>query len=260
MSDFPELQHALVDAARHRYGRAPRAWRVMRPVAVAAVCAAATVAVITVAGTPADDRQVNPPAARPELTPVERDFEVFRRPKTAADELPDLKAVMKRWTPREDRDTINPRIGRKVVDDGHWQVFLNAARKSGAPAVCATVFYDGKLQQWAGCSLKYPRAEIGPKTPLGNGWVVADYSFPPSTTDPGAYMIIVADGVDELTYTYADGSTQVLPVKDNIVFVSPIDRWPTRLSWVDDVKPQSQTVLPAKDYNFYIHVRPGFGE
>jgi hypothetical protein len=31
MSDFPELQSALVGAARRRYGRAPRTWRVVRP-------------------------------------------------------------------------------------------------------------------------------------------------------------------------------------------------------------------------------------
>jgi hypothetical protein len=259
MTDFPELQHALVDAARRRHGRAPRTWRLMRPVAVAAVCAAAAIAVITIAGTPADDRDVNPPAAGAEPTPVQQDFAVFRRPKTGADELPEAKTVMqRRW---KNGTKLTPEATRKVVDDGKWQVFLTAAHKpSGPAAVCATVFYGGELQQWAGCTLKLPRGEVGSATPLAHGWTAADYSFPPSTTAPGAFLIVVADGVDELTYTYADGSEQRLPVKDNIVFVSPIERWPKRLSWLDDGKPQSQSVQPAKDFGYYIDVRPGFGE
>jgi hypothetical protein len=259
MSDFPELQHALVDAARRRHGRAPRTWRLMRPVAVAAVCAVAAVAVITLAGTPADDRNVNPPAAGVEPTAFEKDFAVFRRPRTAADRLPHAKAVIKDWTARQDGDTFDPETSRRVADDGHWQVFLMTARVSGVPAVCATTFYDGRLQQWGGCSLKLPRDEIDSATPVAHGWTAADYSFPPSTTDPGAYLIVVADET-ELTYTFADGSQQRLPVRDNLVFVSPIERWPKRLSWVDNGKPQSLTVMPAKDFGFYIKVRPGFGE
>ena len=63
-----------------------------------------------------------------------------------------------------------------------------------------------------------------------------------------------------VTYTYADGSKQRLPVKDNMVFVSPIDRWPARLSWLDDGKPQSQTATELPLYENYIDIRPGFGE
>lgn len=77
---------------------------------------------------------------------------------------------------------------------------------------------------------------------------------------PEAFGEFYAGGVDEVTYTYADGSEQRLPAHDTIVFASPIDRWPKRLSWVDDGKPQSLTVQPAKDYSYDIDVRPGFGE
>jgi len=38
-------------------------------------------------------------------------------------------------------------------------------------------------------------------------------------------------------------------------------RQPDRpLSWLDDGKPQSLAVQPAKEYSYDIDVRPGFGE
>jgi hypothetical protein len=257
MSDFPELQNALVDAARRRHGRAPRTWRLVRPVAVAAAVAAAAAGVLIVAGNPADDRGVNPPAAAG-LTPLEQDFAVFRRPQTAVDELPDVKAVEQGW--RLGDTTLTPETSRLVVDDEHWKVYLSAARWLDGPAVCAIAFYDGRLRAPHSCAVKLPPGMIDPGLALANRWLLGENSWPPNTTTPGALMTVVPDGADDLTYTYADGSEERPPVANNLALVTPIERWPTRLSYSSEGERMSEPMESLERFRRTRDIRPGFGE
>jgi hypothetical protein len=98
VTEFPELQHALVVAGRRRYGRAPRARRLTRVVLVAAaVCAAVVVVVaITRAPTKADE------------------------PSSAVTGMPGLRVDEARLAERS----------------GPWRLYLVAGALDGREAVC----------------------------------------------------------------------------------------------------------------------------
>lgn len=136
MSDFPELQHALVDAARRRYGRASRTWRLMRPVAVAAVCAAAAVAAFLIAR-PADDERS---AAPGESGALAKTFEVFQRPARDGDALPLSGDALQRFAAGPGAAQLDVSRTRLVLEDGGEKLYLVAARMLGVDAVCASLF------------------------------------------------------------------------------------------------------------------------
>jgi hypothetical protein len=233
VTEFGELQHALVDAARHRYGRAARSRRIARPVLVAAACAAIVATVVVLAGTRAPDERVPTPAVTPTPTELERAFAVFSRPPTEADTLPDVESFSKYMIGRADRADFDPRQARLVVHDGDLRVFLAPVPMDGRPAVCAFVAVNGKFAAAGGCGV----LDYGPVAPTFDGdpddVMVRDYSSPPLDGRAGRILAVVRNGIDELTFNFADGSTLRLPVRDNVVFHTPLKAWPESIEWVD---------------------------
>jgi hypothetical protein len=136
MSDFPELQHALVDAARRRHGRAPRTWRLMRPVAVAAACAAAAVALFLVARPGNDERSAGPG----DSGALAKTLAVFQRPAGDADALPLSGAALERFGSGPGGAQLDVSQTRLVLENGGEKLYLVAARMLDVDGVCASLF------------------------------------------------------------------------------------------------------------------------
>src|SRR3954471_24578386 len=117
MSEFPELQAALVDAAARRYGRR-WAWRPVGRLILVGAAVAAVVALFAVVGRPRDIEQPVPPA-KPRVT-LRQHFEVFRRPPAAKDRLPSNAALGEL--------KMQPGRSRLVAKQGAYKVFLVPAR------------------------------------------------------------------------------------------------------------------------------------
>jgi hypothetical protein len=221
MSTYPEIQQALVAAARTRYGRRPRAIRVVRRVAVVAGCVAVSAGVVTLAGGGTSDEIEAPSGAAQPAThdPVSDDYAVFKRPETQADALPNTASVTELL--RQD-----PARSRLIVTDGSWRVFLVDGRALDAPqgaestSLCAIVFVGEALKRGA-C---FPPGQIA-------GGEVPNMSFAPRDGMQGAVLAIVPDGANEVKVTFADKSTRQLQVRDNIAFYRPLSRLPVTMEW-----------------------------
>ena len=240
MTEFPELQHALVGAARRRYGRAPRTWRLARPVLIAAACAAAVVAVILLAGTRTPEKHSAAPTVGTADT-LGGKYGVFRRPATDADRLPDVEQFERYWLVRDDRATFDPAQTRLVAQDGDTQVFLVGITMDGRQALCGVVYGTSEVGT-GGCSVVAP--------PIGREVFAAVVG--PASGQGGAILAVVPDGVDEVIVIFDDHSTELVAVRDNAVYAT-LDRWPVSIAWddadgqrhLDAVWPEDRRAVPG---------------
>jgi hypothetical protein len=211
VTEFPELQQALVHAAGRRYGRAPRAWRVARPVLVAAVCVAAVVGALALNRDHEQERSAAPTVATTgELT---RDYSVFRRPATNVDHLPTGMGSF--GSIRLDEHRV-----RRVVKDGKFSVYLAGGTMTGREALCAL------LGDQTG-AFRYGCNWLGIETDGG----LRPFVFKPGDGQAGVIVAVAQDGVDELLVTSADHSTVHVPVRDNVAFFVPGKTWPESVAW-----------------------------
>jgi hypothetical protein len=144
---------------------------------------------------------------------------VFRRPATAADTLPSVEALKRYWIHREDVADFDPSQARLVARDGDSQVFLVGWTFEGRPWINAVLFYRGE-----------PR--VGGGGVIGERAVIGGVVEPPDGRHPAVVVAAVADGIGEVLVTYADHTTDHLPVRDNAVY-APLDRRPVSLAWDD---------------------------
>ena len=247
MTEFPELQQALVDAARRRHGRAPRTWRLVRPVLVTGACAAAVAAVLMLSTSAPDDEQpaapavtpADPPAAPGVTTgdPLEQYYGVFRRPASDADALPNVQDIRNGLGGR-DGAAFDPTKARLVVEDGALQVFVAGAQMQGRPSICVFLFEDRRTDRSA-CTLLAPHYEPGgpevtggSSSMRGGEWEVTGGSWAMRGGEGELFVAAVADGVDEVVLTFADDSTQRLAARDNAVYAR-LERRPVSFAYND---------------------------
>ncbi len=198
MTEFPELQQALVHAARHRR-RTPR---VARPLVIAVACAAIAAAVLTITREPNDER-----AANPTIDPLTK-YAVFQRAGTRAD----LPASAVAGMPGLRIDAT-----RLVERSGPWRVYLVAGTLDGRRSLCAFAVIAERAR--FGCD------------PAGT---VHAYGFAPSDGDPGGIVVTAPDGVDQIEVTF-DGESFGTSVVDNAALVR-VEPWPAgkgAVTWTD---------------------------
>lgn len=189
MTEFPELQQALVTAA----GRRRRAPRLARPLVVAVACAAIGVAVIAIAEQPNDERVAAPP-----IDPLDH-YAVFQRPEIRADEPPSAVSGTPGLTIEQ---------SRIVAISDPWRVYLVAGTLDSRRTLCVFAVIGDRAR--FGCD------------PAGS---VHGYGFPPSEGEPGGVVAAVPDGIRETEITWRDQAPVHAPVRDNAV-LAPVDRWP----------------------------------
>jgi hypothetical protein len=223
VSLYPELQTALVDAARRRYAPRRRALRIVRatvPVTVAVAAAAAGVWVAA-SGTP-DGEQAVPPAATVQPTDLlSRTYEPFRRPATPADKLPFMPDFS-----GAPANAITPDVkrARLLIERGDRRVFAVAAsrteRSGERPGVCLFAFRGDRHENAACTDIGDPRSTV--------------LHLPVRDEDsPGdAIAAMAADGVDELVVRLPDGSKERRAFVDHAAYIR-LDQWPTGLEWTD---------------------------
>jgi hypothetical protein len=216
MTDFPELQHALVDAARERYGRRRRLPRLaLRLVPVAAACAVIAAVVLVVANGAGDPEQPAPPAGAP-AEQLERAFAIFRRPARPADALPLEGKQLERFASGRGRAQMDVGRARLAYDEGARRLYLIPAEIDGRAAVCASLFRGAREVSWH-CG------------PFGSDGVVATV-IPARFGEPNTVLGAAADGVKEI-FAFAEGNFG-WEVRNNGVLLR-VDRYPTRLWWTD---------------------------
>jgi hypothetical protein len=213
VTEFPELQHALVVAGRRRYGRAPRARRLTRVVLVAAAVCAAVVLVVAITRAPGEQERTAAPARD-----VAHDYAVFRRAPTKADEPSSAVTGMPGLRVDE---------ARLAERSGPWRLYLVAGALDGREAVC--VF-----------------AVVGDRARFGcdDAGSVQGYGFRPVDGDPGGVVAVVPDGVDEVAVGF-DGEAFTAPVHDNaaLVRLSPWPRGDGTIAWTDAAGAHQQAPL-----------------
>jgi hypothetical protein len=188
VTEFPELQQALVHAA----GRRRRATRLARPLVVAVACAAIVAAALVIARQPSDERTATPPV------PPTASYAVFQRAATNADEPP--SAVTSMPGLRIDEARLAQRIGP-------WRLYLVAGTLDQREVLCAFVVIHERSRY--GCD------------PAGT---VHGYGFPPGDGDPGVIAATLPDGIDQVDFQY--GSERLgVGVTDNAALLLP-DPWP----------------------------------
>jgi hypothetical protein len=195
VTEFPELQRALVHAAGRR--RAPR---LARPLIVAVACAAVAAAVLTIARPPSDERAAAPPARATD------EYAVFQRAATRADRPPSAVTGMPGLRVDE---------ARLVKRSGPWRIYLVAGTLDQRAVLCAFAVVHDRSRY--GCD------------PAGT---VHGYGFPPSDGDPGVLVATVPDGIDEVEIGFPSG-TVVDAVEENAAFVQ-LTHWPAgrgTISW-----------------------------
>jgi hypothetical protein len=191
MTEFPELQHALVAAAGRRRRRAPR---LARPLIVAVACAAIAVAVVlTIARDSSDERTAAPPPRTADM------YAVFQRPATDADEPPSAVSGMPGLRIDE---------ARLVHRGGPWRTYLVAGTLDGRNVMCAFVVVSDRSR----FSCDPPGAVHGT-------------GFPPGDGEPGGVVVTVPDGIDEIEIGFSGRAPLRAPVRDNVV-LAPLNPWP----------------------------------
>jgi hypothetical protein len=188
VTEFPELQQALVAAA----GRRRRAPRLARPLIVAIACAAIAVAVVAIARQPNDER-----SAAPAADPLES-YAVFQRPATRGDAVPGAVSSM---------PSLRIDEARLVKRSGPWRIYLVAGTLDQREVLCAFAVMHEHARY--GCD------------PAGT---VHGYGFPPGDGEPGVLVATVPDGIDEVEIDFPSG-TAVDAVEENAAFVQ-LDHWP----------------------------------
>jgi hypothetical protein len=225
VTEFPELQHALVDAAGRYHAPRRRALRLVRAaVPVAAATAAIAVGVVLVAGDDPGGEQAVPPVATVEPTDaLSRTFELYRRPATADDKLPLTGERLEQF--RRPDPTASARLDtervRLLSADGDRRLYVIAATIQERPGACLVVF-SGELQENGACS------PIGPRGDMSLLYLpLYDPSAP-----AGVIAAIAADGVEEMELRFSDGSSERRRFDGNVVYAR-LDRWPSGLAWTD---------------------------
>jgi hypothetical protein len=190
MTEFPELQQALVHAA----GRRRRSPRRARPLIVAVACAAiAAVVVLTIARESSDERTASPPP------PPTASYSLFQRPATRADELPAAVSGMPGL--RVDDARLAQRIKAS-------RLYLVTGTLDQRDVLCAFLVVNDRAR--FGCD------------PAGT---VRGYGFPPGDGEAGAIVATVPDGIDAVDFAF--GSERFgAAVSGNAVLLLP-EPWPT---------------------------------
>jgi hypothetical protein len=241
MTDFPELQSALVDAARERYGRRVRIPRFPRRlVPIAAACAVAAAIAIVVATRPADREQAAPPATPP-AEQLERSFEIFRRPATPADALPLTGKRLERFASGRGDAKMDVGTSRLAYKENTHRLYLIEAEIDGRPAVC-TSWFRGDLELSGFC---------GPLDDTGVVYTVVPARF----GEPNTVLGAAVDGV-KLVSAISDRAHFGWEVQNNGVLLR-VDHFPSRVFWTDatgrerSIDPPPATVddraLPASE-------------
>jgi hypothetical protein len=203
MTDFPELQAALVDAAGRRYGRRRR--RLLRPVgglvAASAAAAAAVAVIASLGGTP--DVEEPAPPAKP-VVRLEQRFEVFRRPPTAADRLPAAEMLT--------QERVHAKRARLVAELGNRRVFMVPARRDWVCVIDVT----GNFPEGSVC---------GPVA------AAADERNPTGQFGPHYVQYVFPDGVHDVRLTLSDGRLVRPEVRTNAILVK-VAQEPYSLTWV----------------------------
>jgi hypothetical protein len=216
VTDFPELQQALVDAGHRRYAPRRRAWRVLR-VAVPAATVVALIAVLN-GDRPSDERPAAPsptPVATLEPTDaLSRKYEVFRRPPTSADVLPGEP-----FEPLDERSTrVDPDRVRLLFERGDNRIYAVAATRGDGPGVCVLQFV-GDMRGEGACT------DIN--DPVLGGTVTW---LPVLLDGETAIAALAADDIGEFEVEFADGTVERPTLSDGAVLV-PAEPWPTGLAW-----------------------------
>lgn len=229
MTVFPELQDELVRAARRRHGRTPRAWRIARPVLVAAACAAAIAAIVLIArhDSAVDER---PAPARPNPDAIESAYGVLRRSAVPADVLPDRRVFERDFLLKD--ETFDPARTRLAAQDGPWRVFVVPATLERRPALCTLVVADDRARRGA-CAVPGQPISAGPDVPAVSGGGVQGYMFDAADGLPGAVVAVAADGIEHVNLTFRDGTKQQVAVRDNVALYTLLDRVPRTITWSD---------------------------
>lgn len=217
MTDFPELQHALVDAARRRHAPRRRAWRVLR---VAVPVAAVVALIVVLAGERASDERSATPSPTPVATlaptdALSRNYEVFRRPPASTDALPGEPVT----PPDEPGTEIDSDRARLLFERGDLRIYAVAATRGEDPRVCVLPFV-GDVQEEGRC---HPVLE----NPALGGTV----TFVSVLVD-GAPEIaaLAADDVPALEVEFPDGRVERHEFVNSAV-LAPADPWPSALEW-----------------------------
>jgi hypothetical protein len=223
MTIFPELKHELLAAARrevpapagHSWPRWVTRWRLRPPIlglgAALLVAAGAAAAVTQVArdenppSTPI--AQLRTPAARPDAPAGAQTalFSVFRRPRQPDDALPDSAARSLNGPAQSVTHGENTDLSRRLhhPDRAVWLTV-------GADTVCYVArVTDGEPggDTAGGCQ---------PTAAAAQGLLQGYETGGARLAGKAIVTGILPDGIDRVTITYADTSTQTIPVIDNV--------------------------------------------
>jgi hypothetical protein len=215
VTEFPELQQALVAAGHRRYGRAPRTWRLARAALVAAAVCAAVVAIVALTRAPGDAEHAAGPAGDPLAH-----YAVFARAATRADAPPSSVIGMPGLAVDE---------ARLVDRSGPWRVYLVAGTLDGRRTLCAFAVVDN-------------RSRFGCDQPGS----VHGYGFRNGEGDPGGVVAVMPDGVGKVAIGF-DGETFTARVHDNaaLVRLSPWPRGDGTIAWTDAAGTRHQAPLKS---------------
>jgi hypothetical protein len=242
MSAIPELEQALVDAARRHYRRGPRGaagragrrfarpLRLAAPVLVLAALAVLVLAVARVAAPTREERTAPVPAATPSVSPqagldeIRRAFAVFRRPRRASDALP-YTSKQRRQIQRRARTSRWPRplLGqsRLVARSGELRMYAYPATDRAHGLSLCTATFSGRGGGGGGCGpVSTAASESRPMSAWG----------PPRRGKPGQLEALLRDGIDEVRITLRDGTIFPSAVHDNGLLVS-LPSMVTSMSW-----------------------------
>ena len=227
MTDFPDLQHALVDAARRRHDRRAWARRLGPLVPVTAAVAVAAAAAFFLIGRPADDERSAAPNASRALA---RWYPVFRTPAGERDRLPLSGEALERFAVGPGGAQLDVTNTRLAAEEGSQRVYLVAARMLGAEAICAALFRDGEETSTVCGEVDGPRRVVGT--------VPADDGEPPTVF--GA----VPSKVDTLTVVTSRGSYSSLPTQTNGVLMATERELPLYVMWGNTLAQEQSATLP----------------
>lgn len=203
MTEFPELQQALVAAGHRHYGPAPRAWRATRVALVAAAVCAVVVLAIALVRAPGDTEHAAAPAGDPLAQ-----YAVFARAATDADEPPSAVTGMPGLRVDE---------ARLAERSGPWRLYLVAGALDGRESLCAFAVIGD-------------RARFACDAP----GAVHGYAFAEADGEPGGVVAVVPDGASEVAVRFS-GETFTSPVHDNaaLVRLTPLPQGAGTIAWTD---------------------------
>lgn len=205
MTDLPQLQEALVGAARRR-NRRSRARSAV--VGLAAVAAVVIVSATTLSGPREREREVAAPTPVPlSATPTAREtadrFAVLRGDSNLVKDVRGLDAPygarIYLWLRR------NGYSHYVIVDRESFRFVSGRGGKYYGGGIGPDMFRDYAKGRRIGFD----------KTPAGDAWL---------------YAALVPDGVRDAFFTYRDGTTESVPITGNVLALVS-DRQPVKVSW-----------------------------